>query len=131
LPEPYVVKLLKFVGTELETTKHLHFYGMWCKSLLTYHGLRLKTKSAEQMPILNLLHRSLTAKTKNLAELCERNLYTMQFLTTMFKLKKATLSDNDDDVEANANREDSSDDELMDAVAMGELQSKWSDDDSD
>lgn len=55
----------------------------------------------------------------------------MQFLTTMFKLKKATLSDNDDDVEANANREDSSDDELMDAVAMGELQSKWSDDDSD
>ena len=114
-----MVKLLKFLGTELETTRHLHFYGVWCKSLLTHHGLWLKSKSGEHMPVLNLLHRNLTSKTKNLGELCERNSYTMQFLVTMSKLKRAALKDGIDS---------DSEDELMDTNGIQELQSKWTDD---
>ena len=129
LPEPYVVRLMKFIGGEFESTKHLHFYAVWCKNLLTHHGLWLKNKSAEHMPVLNLLHRNLATKTKNLGELCERNLYTMQFLTTMSTLKKATLGDGDDDGgDAEVDR-DTSDDEMADVASMAQLQSKWSDDD--
>ena len=123
---------MKFIGSELETSKHLHYYGVWCKNLLTHHGLWLKRKSTEYMPVLNLLQRNLTLKTKNLAELCEQNLYTMQFLSTMAKLKNLS-PDNDTDANADQNGVDSSDDEMMMMdVGMNELQSKWSDkDDSD
>ena len=102
------------------------------KNLLTHHGLWLKSKSTEYMPVLNLLQRNLTLKTKNLAELCEQNLYTMQFLSTMAKLKNLS-PDNDTDANADQNGVDSSDDEMMMMdVGMNELQSKWSDkDDSD
>jgi periodic tryptophan protein 2 len=134
MPEVYVAKLLKYLGTELETTRHLHFYGVWCKSLLSHHGLWLKSKSGEHMPVLNLLHRNLTSKTKNLGELCERNSYTMQFLLTMSKLKKAAVKDKDleNGEESKNGIHSDSDDELMDTNGTHELQSKWSDDeDSD
>jgi periodic tryptophan protein 2 len=130
MPEVYVAKLLKYLGTELETTRHLHFYGVWCKSLLSHHGLWLKSKSGEHMPVLNLLHRNLTSKTKNLGELCERNSYTMQFLLTMSKLKKAAVKDKDleNGEESKNGIHSDSDDELMDTNGTHELQSKWSDD---
>jgi periodic tryptophan protein 2 len=134
MPEVYVAKLLKYLGTELETTRHLHFYGIWCKSLLSHHGLWLKSKSGEHMPVLNLLHRNLTSKTKNLGELCERNSYTMQFLLTMSKLKKAAVKEKDLEIgeESKNGIHSDSDDELMDTNGTHELQSKWSDDeDSD
>ena len=129
MPEVYVVKLLKFLGTELETTRHLHFYGVWCKSLLTHHGLWLKSKSGEHMPVLNLLHRNLTSKTKNLGELCERNSYTMQFLVTMSKLKRAALKDveKESGEEIENGIDSDSEDELMDTNGIQELQSKWTD----
>jgi periodic tryptophan protein 2 len=130
MPEVYVAKLLKYLGTELETTRHLHFYGVWCKSLLSHHGLWLKSKSGEHMPVLNLLHRNLTSKTKNLGELCERNSYTMQFLLTMSKLKKAAVKDKDleNGEESKNGIHSDSDNELMDTNGTHELQSKWSDD---
>ena len=83
------------------------------------------------MPVLNLLHRNLATKTKNLGELCERNLYTMLFLTTMSKLKKAALGDVDDDGGDAEVDQDASDDEMADVASMAQLQSKWSDDDDD
>jgi periodic tryptophan protein 2 len=57
LPELYVLKLLKFLGGELESTKHLHYYGVWCRHLLTHHGLRLKSKAVEHMPVLGSISR--------------------------------------------------------------------------
>ncbi len=118
--------MLKFLGGELETTKHLHFYGLWCKNLLTHHGLWLKSKSGEHMPVLNLLHRNLTTKTKNLGELCERNLYTMQFIMTMAELKKIS-SKNDDKVLEEVENDSDSEEDLMDTSNVEGLQSKWSD----
>ena len=109
--------------------RHLHFYGVWCRCLLTHHGLWLKSKSVEHMPILNLLHRNITTKTKNLGELCERNLYTMEFLITMAELKKLNVKNQNGDEKESGIESDSDQDEvLMDTDNVQGLQCKWSDD---
>ena len=81
------------------------------------------------MPILNLLHRNITTKTKNLGELCERNLYTMEFLITMAELKKLNVKNQNGDEKESGIESDSDQDEvLMDTDNVQGLQSKWSDD---
>ena len=79
------------------------------------------------MPVLNLLHRNLTTKTKNLGDLCERNLYTMQFIMTMSELKKISSKNDEKVLEEVENDSDSDEDLLMDTSNVEGLQSKWSD----
>ena len=44
LNDMYVDKLLRFVARQIESSKHLHFYLLWCHHLLTYHGAKLKQR---------------------------------------------------------------------------------------
>ena len=120
---------MRFIGTELETSPHIHFYAIWCHVLLKIHGLALKRNSNEVMPVFNLLQKTLLNKSKDIAEICEKNKYSIQFLLAMGRLKQAKA-------EAEQNCDSESDDTKSDASSSDhsvvddmELQSKWSDND--
>lgn len=65
----YVDKLLRFVAKQMESSKHLHFYLLWCHHALTYHGGKLKQRSGAIMPLLRTLQKNLTRHQKNLGKL--------------------------------------------------------------
>lgn len=132
LSEKLVYHVLKFIGAELETTRHLGFYSKWSFCVLKHHGLWIKRKSRDLLPILNQLQKALTNKSSDLTDLCERNVQTLDFLITMCnvrKNKKATI------LTETIDENDTSDDEEIvegmdfEIVQTNELQSKWSDDD--
>jgi len=56
----YVEKVLKFIASELESTKHIHFYLLWIETILTKHGSRIN--AAFQMPTLLTLNKNLQKK---------------------------------------------------------------------
>lgn len=117
MSEKYVSKMLKFVGGELEGSKHLHFYALWSHSLLLNHSQMLRTKSNDLMPIMNLMHKNLLQKSQDMTKICEHNIYTMDFLLTMGskhdavkkKEKEAAMMNEKEDSSAE-NEEDSEED---------------------
>merc|ERR1712062_172100 len=119
-------RLLRFVGTELETTPHIHFYSLWCHVLVKVHGLSLKRTSKDIMPVLNLLQKNLLQKSKGLTEICENNKYTIQFLLRMAELKRAK-SLNDRSIDSSSDSEEESD--MPEQVENMELEEKWDDSD--
>ena len=92
LPEKYVKRLLKFLGGELERSRHLHFYAIWCHSLVTRHSSWIRQRTGELMPVLNLLHKNLLGKSQEMSGIVERNLHTMKFLLAMAGVKRASIA---------------------------------------
>ena len=92
LPEKYVKRLLKFLGGELERSRHLHFYAIWCHSLVTRHSSWIRQRTGELMPVLNLLHKNLLGKSQEMSGIVERNLHTMKFLLAMAGIKRASIA---------------------------------------
>ncbi|XP_034195473.2 periodic tryptophan protein 2 homolog [Osmia lignaria lignaria] len=88
LPDIYVDKVLKFIASELELTRHVHFYLLWIETILTKHGAKIN--SALQMPILLTLHKNMQKKYDDLSKICDFNQYTMSYLKKVgeFKAKK-------------------------------------------
>ena len=133
LPEKYVKRLLKFLGGELERSRHLHFYAIWCHSLVTRHSSWIRQRTGELMPVLNLLHKNLLGKSQEMTGIVERNLHTMKFLLAMAGIKRASIAkqeqedqamDGVDDVEEE--EDEAGEDEDSDAnIAM---QSNWDSD---
>lgn len=67
LSDVYVEKLLKFIASELELTRHIHFYLLWIETILTKHGPRIN--SALQMPILLMLQKNMQKKYDDLSKM--------------------------------------------------------------
>ncbi|XP_068986083.1 periodic tryptophan protein 2 homolog [Bombus flavifrons] len=90
----YVEKVLKFIASELEFTRHIHFYLLWIEIILTSHGPRIDT--ALQMPILLMLQKNMQKKYDDLSKLCDFNQYTMSYLKKVgaYKAKKVVSNDN-------------------------------------
>ncbi len=124
LPTKFVSCLVKFVGAEVQISRHLHFYALWSKHLLLQHGSYLRQNSVELMPALNLLHKNLLIKTKDVTAMCDRNVHTIQFLLTMAQMKRAAIRDlktnEEDSDEEEEDNEDS--DHLM---ADDDFPSNW------
>ena len=118
-------RLLRFIGSELETTPHIHFYSLWCHVLIKVHGLSLKRTSKDIMPVLNLLQKNLLQKSKGLTEICESNKYTIQFILKMADLKRAKSSKHS--IENSSESEAES--ETSEIVENMELEAKWDDSD--
>ncbi|XP_053995438.1 periodic tryptophan protein 2 homolog [Hylaeus anthracinus] len=78
LPDIYIEKVLKFVASELELTRHIHFYLLWIETILTKHGPKLS--SAFQMPVLLMLQKTMQKKYDDLSKICDFNQYTMSYL---------------------------------------------------
>lgn len=67
MPDIYVEKLLKFIASELESTRHIHFYLLWIEIILSKHGSRIDT--ALQMPVLLMLHKNMQKKYDDLSRM--------------------------------------------------------------
>ena len=88
LSEKLVSHVLKFIGGEIETTRHLGFYAKWSHCILMHHGLWIRRRWKDLLPILNQLHKSLTTKSQELSEVCDRNVQSIDFLLRMATVKK-------------------------------------------
>lgn len=67
MPDVYIEKLLKFIASELESTRHIHFYLLWVEVILTKHGSRIN--SALQMPVLLMLQKNMQRKYDDLSKM--------------------------------------------------------------
>ena len=125
LPDKYVIKLMRFVGSELETTPHVQFYSKWIYQIFQTHGVWIKRQCRDLMPSLNLLHRNLLARTKSVTEICEKNYYTIDMMLTISKLKsiKTTVIENASEEEDD---QESCNEEIV-GDELNMLQSNWVD----
>ena len=133
LPEKYVKRLLKFLGGELERSRHLHFYAIWCHSIVTRHASWIRQRTGELMPVLNLLHKNLLGKSQEMTGIVERNLHTMKFLIAMAGIKRASIAakrEQDDEMEGVDDVKDGEDDgeEDDDSDTNIAMQSNWDSD---
>ncbi|XP_070546732.1 periodic tryptophan protein 2 homolog [Ptychodera flava] len=104
LHESYVDRMLGFLATQLETSRHIEFYLQWSVQLLSLHGSPLKSRSGAIMSLLTNLQKSLSRRKDDLAKLCDSNKYTLQYILSMSQQKPVKRkadeigdSDSDDD----------------------------------
>ena len=69
LPHRYVEKLLSFIASELETTRHLEFYVIWAEALVREHSGWLKAHALRVTPLLRLLQKALTGKHNSIGKM--------------------------------------------------------------
>uniref|UniRef100_A0A803K9K3 PWP2, small subunit processome component n=1 Tax=Xenopus tropicalis TaxID=8364 RepID=A0A803K9K3_XENTR len=79
LPELYVQRLLVFLATQIERSRHLQFYLMWAHQLLLLHGHSMKSRSVSVLPAVHSLQKSLQGHLSEISKLCEWNRYNMKF----------------------------------------------------
>ena len=133
LSEKLVYHIMKFIGAEIEATRHLGFYAQWSHCVMMHHSLWIKRKWKELLPVLNQMQKALNQKVTDLSEICDRNKLTMDFLFTMASMKKSRAVIKSSVVDA-MEEEDEDDDDATGLdhedlpVNMHGLQSKWSDD---
>ncbi|XP_012530275.2 periodic tryptophan protein 2 homolog [Monomorium pharaonis] len=87
IPDVYIEKLLKFIASELELTRHIHFYLLWVETILTKYGSRINT--ALQMPVLLMLQKNMQKKYDDLSKICDYNQYTINYILKIGDLKSA------------------------------------------
>ncbi|XP_012232202.1 periodic tryptophan protein 2 homolog [Linepithema humile] len=93
IPDVYIEKLLKFIASELESTRHIHFYLLWVETILTKHGSRIN--SALQMPVLLMLHKNMQKKYDDLSKICDFNQYTISYILRIGESQSANETSND------------------------------------
>uniref|UniRef100_A0A8B9HWS9 PWP2 small subunit processome component n=1 Tax=Astyanax mexicanus TaxID=7994 RepID=A0A8B9HWS9_ASTMX len=95
LPDVYVEKLLNFVASSLEKSRHLQFYLTWAQNLLTLHGQKLKSRSTTMLPTIQQLLKSLQKHHDDLSKLCDWNIYTIRYAKALSKQRgmKRTVED--------------------------------------
>ncbi|XP_014211564.1 periodic tryptophan protein 2 homolog [Copidosoma floridanum] len=81
----YIERLMKFVASELEESRHIHFYLLWVESILTEHGP--KENAIFKLPTLLLLQKNMQQKYDDLSKICDFNQYTIMYLQKLSQLK--------------------------------------------
>ena len=69
LKDPYIELVLKFVALQLEKSRHLHFYLLWCQQILSAHGQQLKVLSNKLLVVLRTLQKGLTKQQEDLGKM--------------------------------------------------------------
>lgn len=67
LSDAYVERVLKFVASELENTRHIQFYLIWINALLTLNGSKMN--SFTEMPVLLTLQKNMQRKYDELSKM--------------------------------------------------------------
>ncbi|KAJ8246716.1 hypothetical protein GJAV_G00254600 [Gymnothorax javanicus] len=115
LPDVYVEKLLRFLGSALESSGHLQFYLTWAQRLLSLHGQTLKNRSGAVLPIIQSLQKSIQRHFEDLSKLCDWNIYSIQYADALSKqrgLKRPaaqSLSDEEEDDDDDDDEEEEED----------------------
>ena len=68
LADVYVDKVLRFVASQLEASRHIDFYLTWCQRLLVIHGPKLKQRASDVMPTVRALQKNLTRRSTELGK---------------------------------------------------------------
>ncbi|KAM8977784.1 periodic tryptophan protein 2 homolog [Pelodytes ibericus] len=79
LPELYVERLLVFLASQIEQSRHLQFYLTWVHQLLMLHGQNMKNRSVSLLPSIRALQKSLQGHFTEISRLCDWNRYNMKF----------------------------------------------------
>ncbi|XP_019384573.1 PREDICTED: periodic tryptophan protein 2 homolog [Crocodylus porosus] len=79
LPEVYVEKVLEFLASAFEKSRHLEFYLTWTRRLLMLYGQKLKTRSGKLLPTIQYLQKSLQRHFEDVSKLCEWNRYNIKY----------------------------------------------------
>ena len=77
------------------------------------------------MPTLNLLQKNLVARSKDIGDICERNIYSIKFLLTIAGLKKAKGSDAVLEAKSDNSDSDMSDFEDQQGVSEMDFETNW------
>lgn len=88
LREPYTERLLQFIVLQLEKSRHLHFYLLWCHQLLTVHGQKLKLLASKLLVMLRNLQKSVTRQQQDLDKVCSSNTYALTYILACADLLK-------------------------------------------
>ncbi|XP_042316227.1 periodic tryptophan protein 2 homolog [Sceloporus undulatus] len=119
LPELYVEKLLEFLASSFEKSRHLEFYLTWTQKLLMLHGCKLKPRCNKLLPTIQFLQRSIQRHFEDLSKLCDWNCYNMKYILSLSQQRgmkrPAEASENDEDLQS---LEDSSNDSVMEESAV-------------
>ncbi|XP_078369162.1 periodic tryptophan protein 2 homolog isoform X4 [Oculina patagonica] len=89
LREPYTERLLQFIVLQLEKSRHLHFYLLWCHQLLTVHGQKLKLLASRLLVMLRSLQKSVTRQQQDLDKVCSSNTYALAYILAFAGILKA------------------------------------------
>ena len=79
------------------------------------------------MPVLNLLQKNLTIKSKSLSEICEKNRYTLQFLLSMAELRRKNAS-NETEAVNQSDSESENDENISENNEDMQFESNWNED---
>ncbi|XP_023594878.1 periodic tryptophan protein 2 homolog [Trichechus manatus latirostris] len=85
LPELYVEKVLEFLATSFEVSRHLEFYLLWTRQLLMQHGQKLKSRAGMLLPAVQFLQKSIQRHLNDLSKLCDWNCYNMRYALAVSK----------------------------------------------
>ncbi|CAG5074916.1 Similar to PWP2: Periodic tryptophan protein 2 homolog (Pongo abelii), partial [Cotesia congregata] len=100
LSEVYIDRLLKFVGVELERTRHIHFYLIFAEIIL---GKCRHKLSPLQLTSLLTLQKNMQQKYDDLSKICDFNKYTIEYIIRTAKLKSKPTDDSDNESESSLN----------------------------
>ncbi|XP_043928437.1 periodic tryptophan protein 2 homolog [Protopterus annectens] len=111
LPDIYVEKVLHFIATALDTSRHLEFYLTWAQRLLMLHGQKLKARSGTLLPMINDLQKSIQHHFEDLSKLCDWNRYNIKYAVALSQQKgikrSAEFSASEDESEISESEETS------------------------
>ncbi|ELK03567.1 Periodic tryptophan protein 2 like protein [Pteropus alecto] len=79
LPELYVEKVLEFLASSFEVSRHLEFYLIWTQKLLLAHGQKLKSRAGTLLPVVQFLQKGIQRHLDDISKLCDWNRYNIQY----------------------------------------------------
>uniref|UniRef100_H3AB34 PWP2 small subunit processome component n=1 Tax=Latimeria chalumnae TaxID=7897 RepID=H3AB34_LATCH len=80
LPELYVERVLQFLASALETSRHLEFYLTWAQRLLMLHGQKLKSRSPKFLkPVVSQVQTSERSHFFSVLFWCDWNRYNIKY----------------------------------------------------
>ncbi|XP_064135601.1 periodic tryptophan protein 2 homolog isoform X2 [Loxodonta africana] len=111
LPEVYVEKILEFLASSFEVSRHLEFYLLWTRQLLMQHGQKLKSRAGTLLPAVQFLQKSIQRHLNDLSKLCDWNRYNMRYALALSKQRgmkrPAELPGSKEEAAASTDDEDS------------------------
>uniref|UniRef100_A0A2D4NHG6 Small-subunit processome Utp12 domain-containing protein n=1 Tax=Micrurus spixii TaxID=129469 RepID=A0A2D4NHG6_9SAUR len=118
LPDLYIEKVLEFLASCFEKSRHLEFYLMWTQKLLMLHGCKLKTRSEKLLPIVQFLQKSIQKHFEDLSKLCDWNCYNMKYILSISQQRGMKRRAEDSEHNGLKNLEDSSSEDFMEESAV-------------
>ncbi|XP_069438086.1 periodic tryptophan protein 2 homolog isoform X3 [Ovis canadensis] len=85
LPDLYVEKVLEFLASSFEVSRHLEFYLIWTQKLLMVHGQKLKSRVGTLLPVVQFLQKNIQRHLDDVSKLCDWNRYNLQYALAVSK----------------------------------------------